>query len=516
MKKLPKLPRACARRRVTQTAFTGYDHRPSCGEGGIYEMENLSCGDAPLVSTRPGRTKIWTGGAPGGVFASSGGLLWCALGALYHDGAAVGTLTPGQKQFAELSGTVLIWPDKAYYMPATGEFGSAEPTWTGAAALGGAANTLTAAGVDFTALFRAGDAVTLSGCETAANNGTFILRAVSAGALTFYENTFTLAQESEAQAAVTVTRALPPLAHVCAHGNRLWGCAGDQVWCTRLGDPFGWFWYEADETGPVATAAWSVDTGSAGDFSGCAPYRGCVVFTKPDGLWKLYGDRPENFQLLPAALTGAEAASGASFAVADETLLFLSPSGVLAAAGGAPVRVGDRLGRALHGGAAGSDGVRYYLSARDGDNAAHLFVYDTRTRLWSREDGFAAAGFAWHAGALYAQDGAGVWRFGAGDTQALESSLETGDFTPGGAGKARLLRVLLRLEAAPGAQVTAAVQYDSDGVWRTLAAVQAGAKRTFLLPVAPRRCDHFRLRLSGVGAWRLLSLAREEETGSPL
>ena len=73
----------------------------------------------------------------------------------------------------------------------------------------------------------------------------------------------------------------------------------------------------------------------------------------------------------------------------------------------------------------------------------------------------------------------------------------------------------LRLEAEAGASITAAVQYDSDGQWHTLAAVTAGAKRSVTLPVLPRRCDHFRLRLTGTGAWRLLSLTRTETAAGP-
>ena len=93
--------------------------------------------------------------------------------------------------------------------------------------------------------------------------------------------------------------------------------------------------------------------------------------------------------------------------------------------------------------------------------------------------------------------------------------LETGDFVSGSPDCKRLLRVQLRLEADAGASVTAAVQYDSDGVWHTLATVAAGAKRSVTLPVLPRRCDHFRLRLTGTGAWRLLSLTRTETAAGP-
>ena len=37
---LPTFPRAMAVTRRVQTDFCGYDHRPGCPEGGIYEMTN--------------------------------------------------------------------------------------------------------------------------------------------------------------------------------------------------------------------------------------------------------------------------------------------------------------------------------------------------------------------------------------------------------------------------------------------------------------------------------------------
>lgn len=523
MKQLPKLPRSAARQTRAQTSFGGYDHRPSCGEGGIYEMQNLTCGDAPLLATRQGRTRVRNVAmGANGLFASSGGLIWCDGNALYCDASIIKFVTPGKKCIAELNGIILVWPDKIYFKPATRTLGDAAPSWTGAVTLSDGtyqgeaarANTLTAKnGKDFRYSLRVGDAVTISGCSDARNNGSFIIRAISedGASLVFYEDTFTLTGTSQSENAVTVSRDIPDLDYVCAYGNRLWGCAGDTVYCTRLGDPFNWYWYETDADGPVSTAAWSVDTGSPGSFTGCAAYRGCVVFTKPDTLYKLYGTKPENFQLVASSLTGAEETSGGSFAVAGETLFFLGPTGVMATTGGTPRRVGDCLGRALTHGVGGSDGVRYYLSARDENGDAHLFVYDTRTALWSREDDFAAAGFAWHDGALYAEDETGVWRFGAGDASALESSMETGDFYSASPDKKRLLCLQLRIEAEADAQVAVSVQYDSDGVWRAAGAFTAGKKRTFLLPLVPRRCDHFRLRVQGTGAWRLLSLARKEQ-----
>lgn len=443
---LPTFPRAMPVTRRVQTDFRGYDHRPGCPEGGIYEMTNGSAADAPLFSTRPGRTLTYPtgGGSANGLFAVDGGLLWCTGQTLYFNGTPVDgcTLVNGPKVFAELGGTVLIWPDKVWYRPDMGTFGSAEPSWSGTVALqrsddssGARADSVAASGIDTP--FRVGDAVTFSGFSTPEDNGT------------------------------------------------------------------------------IATAAWSVDVGTPGNFSGCAATGSGVVFLKPDGLWRLYGTKPDNFQLIASAALGTEKNSGRSLVTAAETLYYLSPAGPARTSGGRPVRIGDALGRTLTAGAAGTDGTRWYLSAHDPQNAWHLFVYDTRSGLWSREDAFHASGFARHDGALYAQDPSGVWRFGTGSTAQLESMLETGDFVSGSPDCKRLLRVQLRLEADAGASVTAAVQYDSDGVWHTLATVAAGAKRSVTLPVLPRRCDHFRLRLTGTGAWRLLSLARTETAAGP-
>lgn len=376
---LPTFPRRMAAVRHVQTDFRGYDHRPSCPEGGIYEMTNGSAADSPLFSTRPGRTRIYPcSGTPNGLFAAGDGLLWCAGTTLYYNGKAVPgcTLTDTPKVFAALGGTVLIWPDKVWFRPADGTFGSAEPSWSGSVTLAGAdtdgdgrASILVADGAG--AHFRTGDAVTLSGFGDVRNNGTYILRGIDGARLRFDPDTFVRAG---AVNGVTITRRVPDAQHACSYGNRLWACAHDSVWCTKLGDPLSWFWYEADENGAVATAAWSVDAGAPGDFSGCAA---------------------------------------------------------------------------------------------------------------------------------------------TGSTAQMESLLETGDFTSGSPDCKRLLRVQLRLEAEAGASITAAAQYDSDGQWHTLANVTAGAKRSFTLPVLPRRCDHFRLRLTGTGAWRLLSLTRTEAAAGP-
>ena len=195
--------------------------------------------------------------------AAGDGLLWCAGTTLYYNGKAVPgcTLTDTPKVFAALGGTVLIWPDKIWFRPADGTFGSAEPSWSGSVTLAaadtdgdGRASILVAdgAGTDF----RTGDAVTLSGFGDVRNNGTYILRGIDGARLRFDPDTFVRAG---AVNGVTITRRVPDAQHACSYGNRLWACAHDSVWCTKLGDPLSWFWYEADENGPH-THVWDEGT----------------------------------------------------------------------------------------------------------------------------------------------------------------------------------------------------------------------------------------------------------------
>ena len=162
--------------------------------------------------------------------------------------------------FAELGGTVLIWPDKVWYRPDMGTFGSAEPSWSGTVALqrsddssGARADSVAANGIDTP--FRVGDAVTFSGFSTPEDNGTYIIRAIAGAVLVFDPDTFSAVGAVEH---ITVTRRMPMALHACTYANRIWACAQDTVWCTKLGDPLSWYWYEADENGTVATAAWSV------------------------------------------------------------------------------------------------------------------------------------------------------------------------------------------------------------------------------------------------------------------
>jgi hypothetical protein len=57
------------------------------------------------------------------------------------------------------------------------------------------------------------------------------------------------------------------------------------------------------------------------------------------------------------------------------------------------------------------------------------------------------------------------------------------------------------------------VSYDG-GSWENVGYVQGKEKGLQTIPLIPRRCDSFRVRLEGEGDWKLWALSREYSTGS--
>lgn len=511
--------------RAVQVKFGGYCHTLSAGEGAIYDMRNLTGENAPLLSSRRPRSVLRTLEKPNGLYAADS-LFYVDGTSFCVDGVPCGTVTDTPKRFACLGAYLLIFPDKAYYHCSTGEFGSLESTYTGAVTIGAgsyagesaAANTVRADGVNWADYFRIGDAVTIAGCtKHAENNKTVIIREIAGNALRFYENTFTTDSAGDSEDAVTVARTLPALDYVCVNENRLWGCCGDTIYASKLGDPFNFNVFDG-----LSTDSYAVNVGSAGSFTGCVSYLGYAIFFKEDQIYKIYGTKPSNFKTMASASLGVAQGSDGSLAVAGETLYYLSREGVMAYTGGLPECISSGFGAVRYSkGVGASSGLRYYLSVQSGEGDA-FFVYDTQTEEWYREDDTRLVGSG-RKGELYLLDSTGKL-FLCGDAQEIpadatqeecvKSMVEFGDFTEQDPCRKGLSRLLLRLELERGSTVTVSIMFDSDGVWRRAGQLRAAKKRSFDLPIIPRRCDHYRVKIEGEGAWTLYSLARVYYSGS--
>lgn len=172
----------------------------------------------------------------------------------------------------------------------------------------------------------------------------------------------------------------------------------------------------------------------------------------------------------------------------------------------------------------GSDGLKYYVSFRDTRGNTRLGVYDAQKGMWHMEDETQAAGFARYGGNTYllASDG-GIYLTGTirGDEGTEEEDFtwraEFGDFTDDDPNKKGVSKLQLRLELDESAQAEVYLQFDSAGDWiRAGGVLQQGVKRSYYLPIVPRRGDHYRLKIEGKGGCRVYSLAREYYSGSEL
>lgn len=515
-------------RKNTQTVFGGYDHR-GVEEGTIYECLNLGSDHYPLLSTRPRRRSIETLTEPQGIIKADE-LCLCYGGKFYYGGVEKGSVSTGRKDMVCMGAYILIFPDKKVYNQKTGVFESLESQWTGQSITltngtiygeEADANTIEAAGAAWSTYFREGDAVTISGCTThEENNKTAIIREIDGDKLRFSENCFTLNGEEgltpyTETGTIKIERTVPDMDFLCANENRLWGCKGDTIYASALGDPFNFNTFDG-----VDTDSWAVDTGTAGAFTGCVSYLGYPIFFKQDAIFKVYGDRPSNFQSIRTMSMGVMAGCHRSLAIAGEVCFYLSRNGVCAYSGGTPRLVSEQFGDAIYkDGVAGSDGRKYYLCCKDESNAWVNFVYDTQNGTWNKEDGGEIIGYAMAEDLHYLKASGEHGLTGhiiTGDgtaEQTLSWAAEFSDEYGGELDRKRLTKLQLRTEMPTGATMSIQVSYDG-GAYENAVAITGTGKKEHFIAVSVKRCDHFRVKLTGSGEMKVYAIAREYSVGS--
>ncbi len=529
---LPEMVYADKIRKRSQAAFGGYNHNLAAMDGEIYDMAGMTSDYYPVVASRAARyLKKTVTGTPNGYYALDGELLIDGT-ELYADGMKIADVSDSRKTFATLGMYTVILPDKVYYNRLTKAFGHIESTLTGEGYIENGtyageeaeANTIRMPGKEFSSYFKAGDAVEISGCTIhTENNKTPIIREIEGNKLRFYENVFTIRSGGDHEKNITVSRKMPDMDFLCESDNRLWGCKGNSVYASKLGDIFNWNVFDG-----LSTDSYAVDAGSAGDFTGCFTYLGYPMFFKERYIYKAYGDKPSNFQLIGSATMGLASGSSRSFAVAGEVLYYLSPSGICAYTGGIPQSLAAPFGTSRFKKAVGgSDGRKYYVSMEDENGVWSLFVYDTEKGVWMREEKhLQILDFGLGRNLSFLDTGGRIWLLGDADeipedaqkedVSKLDSFLEFGDFVYSSPDKKGIAKIQIRLEGDASSKITLLVMYDSSGTWECVQTLCTAKKCSYYLPVIPRRCDHFRLKFEAVGSWKLYSLSVESYAGSAL
>lgn len=492
-------------------AFGGLRYGRGGSDGEFSQTLNLSARRYPALSQRRGRELEETHKAAAALFAKGEKLLVVDGTSVLYDGETVGQVEAGEKMICSVNSKILIFPDKKYYDTEADKFADmAAEVSAAASAVTWGTNTLKITGKgDLSEIFAAGQAVEISGSGVPDNNKSVVIREVSTDTLTVSANAFSARSETQT---VKVERKIPDLVCVCESANRLWGAEGKTIWASAQGDPLTFYNYEG-----LATDSFAVAVGTDGDFTGCIGYSSNVLFFKENALHKVLGTMPSEYRVYDYTVPGVQRGSQKSMEVINEVLYYKGVAGIYAYTGAAPTLLTEAFGeRTFNNARGGSDGVNYYVSMQDEDGGWNLFVLDTATGIWLREDDAHIIDFARQNTALHALDAAdgNVYLLDRETDQAVSWEALFYPFDETVYGKRGYSRLWIKMELSPGAWVKAEMAQDG-GPFRQIGLWSNARRETIFTPLRPGRCDTFQLKLSGRGGCVVKSLVREFIVKSP-
>lgn len=231
-------------------------------------------------------------------------------------------------------------------------------------------------------------------------------------------------------------------------------------------------------------------------------------------------------QIVDKTVQGVQTGCSGSVAVINDVCYYKARGGVMAFDGtqaydiGAPF--GDEYYVAAEGGSANS---KYYLSLKNRAGVWSLFVYDTKRGLWHKEDDkHALAFFSVNNETFFVTedaDGCSInlisdYTKTGNSEPEFEWEAVTGLQGYNYTGQKYISRFNLRMMLPKGSEMHIYIEYDSSGVWEHQGRIKGRGTTSFMVPVKPKRCDHFRIKLEGHGTVRLYSFSKLFEGGTDI
>lgn len=321
---------------------------------------------------------------------------------------------------------------------------------------------------------------------------------------------------------IRAERIIPMMDFIVECDNRLWGVAynGHEIYSCKLGDFKNWRVFRG-----ISTDSYAVNIGSDGVFTGAITYLNTPIFFKEDSMIRIYPSPTGAHQVKETKCRGLQFYCHRSLCVINEVLYYKSKDCICAFDGSLPVSVSENFGEVRYENAvAGTIGNKYYISM-SGGGRRNLFVYDVVKHIWTREDEISVSEFCRHEDDLYMSVKEGdkerictVNGTLPTDDSELEDDFEwyvesgmIGFNTPD---NKYVSKLTIRLSMEPGTNVDVYLQYDSSGTWEHVFNMSGTGTKSVNVPVLPRRCDHFRYKISGVGDCKIFSITKTIEEGS--
>ena len=565
--------------RETIDEFRGYNHNLRIGENEFYEMTNLSSDHYPLLSPREKRGIFATPNQPQGMIAKD---VLCYIDGsdfIMNETRIPMNLTidPKPKTLISMGVYVIIMPDKKYIntMDFTDQ-GNIEASFQSTAATeftlcksdGTEYSGITAQATEplnpenlafwldisehpyilkqFSASsenwiiipqtylkikatgidkpFHIGDGIHLSGITDFTLAEMLKETVIEAKGTDFLVVKGILEKKISQTNPITAIRRMPNLDFIIESENRLWGCRYGVAWdgqtvnaiyASKQGDFRNWYCVTDSQED-----SYSAFVGTDGPFTGAVSHLGYPIFFKENCMHKIYGNHPKNYQIQTTALRGVQKGCSESLAIVGETLYYKSRSAVCAYDGSLPIEISSALGDVTYQNAvAGALGNKYYISMADSDGIYHLFVYDTKKKMWHKEDDTEALSFCSCHGDLYWINHAtnqiqSVKGTGTKESLPIRWSATTGIIGTDFPDKKYISRMDVRMKLEVGARAAFYAEYDSSGNFEYLFTMTGKNLQSFSIPIRPQRCDHLRLRIVGTGEAKIFSITKTIEKGS--
>ena len=100
--------------------------------------------------------------------------------------------------------------------------------------------------------------------------------------------------------------------------------------------------------------------------------------------------------------------------------------------------------------------------------------------------------------------------------ETMDWMLESGDMMENTFNTKHISKLMFHVRLSEGAVMEIYIRYDSEPIWKRIYTLRNAKKKTYVIPIIPRRCSQFQYRIEGYGNVRLFGISKYVEEGSEI